>query len=245
MQELYRGLLAAAAIVLLLGLLSRPLKRYGLPSPLLALLGGILLGPQVFGLLQPDGWGQPHRVLEHAAQLSLAIGLMSVALRLPPGYVQRHWRPLAVLVGAVVCPTDHIVATSVVTGEIAERNRGARLLASDGEHWHVVQACVVEAGQQVGGTRSGGGDAHPQLAGELGVRRGHEGGHLLVASLDELDLLPGAAQRAEYPVDAIPRIAIDAPYSPLVKALDNEITDCHGHGNPPLRSEYGPDKTVA
>ncbi|MGA4602438.1 cation:proton antiporter, partial [Ectopseudomonas hydrolytica] len=151
MQQLYLGLMAATAIVLLLGLLSRPLKRYGLAAPFLALLGGVLLGPQMLGLLQPDGWGRTQLLLEKAAQLSLAIGLMSVALRLPAGYIPQHWRSLAVLVGlalplmclsaalplywlfdlspllalligAVVCPTDPIVATSVVTGEIAERD---------------------------------------------------------------------------------------------------------------------------
>lgn len=151
MQQLYLGLMAATAIVLLLGLLSRPLKRYGLAAPFLALLGGVLLGPQMLGLLQSDGWGRTQLLLEKAAQLSLAIGLMSVALRLPAGYIPQHWRSLAVLVGlalplmclsaalplywlfdlspllalligAVVCPTDPIVATSVVTGEIAERD---------------------------------------------------------------------------------------------------------------------------
>ncbi|MFT0624095.1 cation:proton antiporter [Ectopseudomonas guguanensis] len=151
MQQLYLGLMAATAIILLLGLLSRPLKRYGLAAPFLALLGGVVLGPQLLGLLQPDGWGRPQLLLEKAAQLSLAIGLMSVALRLPAGYVAKHWRSLlvlvglvlplmclcaalpaywlfdlspllALLIGAVVCPTDPIVATSIVTGEIAERD---------------------------------------------------------------------------------------------------------------------------
>lgn len=156
MEELYQGLVSAATVVLLLGLLSRPLKRLGLAMPLLALIVGVLLGPQLLGLLQPEEWGWPHVLLEQAAQLSLAIGLMSVALRLPAGFVLRHWRPLAVLlglalplmclgtalplyglfdvspllallIGAVVCPTDPIVATSIVTGDVAERNLDERL----------------------------------------------------------------------------------------------------------------------
>ncbi|MGP0174190.1 cation:proton antiporter domain-containing protein [Pseudomonas sp. NCHU5208] len=156
MEEFFKSLFFAVTIVLLLGVLSRPLKRHGLAAPLLALLAGTLLGPQVFDLLRTDTWQQPHELLEKAAQLSLAIGLMSVALRLPAGFVPRHWRSLAVLlglalplmclcaalpvyglfdlspllallIGAVVCPTDPIVATSVVTGEIAERNLDGRL----------------------------------------------------------------------------------------------------------------------
>ena len=36
--------------------------------------------------------------------------------------------------------------------------------------------------------RPGGGQAHADLAGELGVGARHEGGHLLVPHLDELEL---------------------------------------------------------
>ncbi|MGG2396010.1 cation:proton antiporter [Pseudomonas sp. SH1-B] len=156
MRELYEGIAIATATIIVLGLVSRPLKRYGLAVPFLALLIGVALGPALLGILQPERWGQPYALLEKAAQLSLAIGLMSVALRLPAGYVSKHWRSLAVLVGlvlplmclfaalpiyglfdlspllalligAVVCPTDPIVATSVVTGDIAERNLEGRL----------------------------------------------------------------------------------------------------------------------
>ena len=79
-------------------------------------------------------------------------------------------------------------------------------------------------------TGAGGGDADAQLAGELGVRRSHEGGHLLVPRLHKLDLAFGALQRAKDPVDAVAGIAIDAPHTPLVKSLDKEIADGLGHG---------------
>lgn len=95
-------------------------------------------------------------MLEQAARLTLAIGLMGVALRLPKNYSSPHWKPLAVLlllvmplmwlssgllvyclldlpfweamvVGAAITPTDPIVASSIVTGVVAKENLSGRL----------------------------------------------------------------------------------------------------------------------
>ncbi len=88
--------------------------------------------------------------------MTLAIGLMGVALRLPEGTLRRRWRSLAVLlglvlplmwlaggllvylvlglplwlallVGAVVAPTDPVVASTIVTGRVAEEHLPADL----------------------------------------------------------------------------------------------------------------------
>ena len=71
---------------------------------------------------------------------------------------------------------------------IVAADRVARLLAGDGEHRHVVEPRVVEAGDQMRCARPRGRDADAELAGEFGVGRGHEGRHFLVSRLDELDL---------------------------------------------------------
>lgn len=139
-----------------LGLLSKWLERLPLSAPLLALLAGIALGPQGLGWLHPARWGEQERLIEEAARLTIAVGLMAIALRLPPDYLRRQWRSLlvlllfvmplmalagaalaaallglpvllALLAGAVLCPTDPIVATSIVTGEAAERSLPQRL----------------------------------------------------------------------------------------------------------------------
>lgn len=151
MSELYLALVAIGGLVLALGLFSRPLKLTIFSAPMLALLLGILLSPAVSDLLAPERWGHSETILEEAARLTLAIGLMGVALRLPADYLLRYWRSLAVLlgigmplmclggsllahwvlglpwlvallVGAIVSPTDPIVATSIVTGVTAEKN---------------------------------------------------------------------------------------------------------------------------
>jgi len=150
------SLLVVGGLVLLLGLLSGLARRIPLSEPLVALVVGALLGPTVLGWLDVASWGNQEVILEQAARLTLAIGLMGVALRLPKGYVRRQWRPLAVLlglvmplmwlasgllayallgvpfwvamlIGAVVTPTDPVVSTTIVTGAVAERNLPDRL----------------------------------------------------------------------------------------------------------------------
>lgn len=180
MHELNIALVAASGMVLGLGLLSRPLKQTVFAIPLLALLIGILLGPVGLNLLHPQQWGKPEILLEQAARLTIAIGLMGVALRLPPGFLLHHWHSLGVLLGvamplmwlcssllaywiarlpflvalmlgAVVCPTDPIVASSIVTGQVAEDNLPERVrhtlsaesAANDGLAYPIVLLLVL------------------------------------------------------------------------------------------------------
>lgn len=100
MGQLDVALLAIGGLVLVIGLLSDPLKRSLLSLPIIALLAGVLLGPTVFGLLDVASWGKQEVILEEAARLTLAISLMGVALRLPetdtPG---RPARPTAARCG--------------------------------------------------------------------------------------------------------------------------------------------------
>jgi NhaP-type Na+/H+ or K+/H+ antiporter len=151
LSELNLALLVVGGLILVIGLLSGLIRRSFLSEPLLALLIGIVLGPYALGLLDVAGWGSQEAILEQAARLTLAIGLMGVALRLPRGEPFRRWRSLAVLlglvmplmwlssgllvylilglpfwvallVGAVVTPTDPIVSSTIVTGNVAEQN---------------------------------------------------------------------------------------------------------------------------
>ena len=97
---------------------------------------------------------------------------------------------------------------------IMAAERGARLLAGDRQHRHVIQPRVIEAGDQVRGAGARSCDADAEFAGELGVGRSHERGHFLMPRLDELDLAVGALQRAEHTVDAVAGIAEDSPHAP-------------------------------
>src|SRR5581483_10866802 len=84
-------------------------------------------------------------------------------------------------------------------------------------------------GDQVRGAGTAGGEADADLAGELGVRAGHEGGHLLVAHLHEVDPVLRPLQGAQRPVYPVSGVAKDAPDAPSMQALDEEVADGLAH----------------
>lgn len=152
MNELYVSLAAVGGLLLLLGVLGGLLKeRTPLSEPLLSLLAGVLIGPAIFGFLDLADLGNQTLILEEAALVTLGIALVGVALRLPVGFTSGNWRLLfvllgivmplmwlvsgllvylilglplwvSVLIGAIVTPTDPVVASSIVAGGVAERN---------------------------------------------------------------------------------------------------------------------------
>lgn len=149
MDQLDLALTAIAAVVIGIGVLSNAIKQSVLQEPLIAVIFGIAIGPVGFGWLDMAGWGDETAIMAEAARLTLAIGLMGIALRLRPESVGRLWRPVtvlltagmlgvwlmasglvgwtlglpiatALLIGAVVTPTDPVVASAIVTGSLAE-----------------------------------------------------------------------------------------------------------------------------
>ncbi len=157
MIEINIALVAVGAVVLVVGLLSNLLQSSFVSTPMVALLAGVLLGPAMLGLLVPSDWGgQEETILEQATRLTLAISLMGVALRMPERFPFRDWRSMAVLlglvmpfmwlasgllvylilglpllvallVGAVITPTDPVVSSTIVTGDVAEEDLPGRL----------------------------------------------------------------------------------------------------------------------
>jgi sodium/hydrogen antiporter len=116
-----------------------------------------VLGPVVLDLVDPDlSREDQNTLLREAARITLAISVMGAALRLPYAYEFRHWRELtvvlalgmplmwlvssalvylvmglplllALLIGAVLTPTDPVLADSIVTGKSADRCVPGRL----------------------------------------------------------------------------------------------------------------------
>lgn len=137
-----------------LALVSRRLREWPLSEPLVALVLGVVLGPQVAGLVE---LAEPVRdqVLLEGSRLLLAWSVMAAALRFPARELRRLLAPvvlllvvvmplaavttgavalllgvplaIAALIGACLCPTDPVLAASVVTGEPAQRDLPARL----------------------------------------------------------------------------------------------------------------------
>jgi hypothetical protein len=75
--------------------------------------------------------------------------------------------------------------------------------------------------------RAAGRQADTDLSGELGMCDSHEGCHLFVPDLDELDLA-GTLKGSNHAVDSVAGISVDPPDAPCVQAFNNEIADFHG-----------------
>lgn len=181
-------LTVVGVLALVVAALSRWIQRAPLSAPLLALLTGVLFGPEVLGVVDLPTVVEGHKELHEVSRLLLAVSVMAVALRYPFRAVRTRAKPVAVLLvaamagmalvttavsaavlgvglgaaallGAALCPTDPVLASSVVTGEPAEKGIAARprqLLslesgANDGLALPLVLAAVAIAGPLSGG----------------------------------------------------------------------------------------------
>lgn len=123
---------------------------------------------------------------------------------------------------------------------VGTTDRGACLLASNSKQWHVIHTGVIHASDQMGCSGTRGGDADAQFPGEFGIGRRHEGCHLLMPGLNELDLIGAEAlEAAEQGVNTVARVAEYTADAPLIQALPEEISNGLGH-RPLLHTLTGP-----
>ncbi len=138
------------AALLVLGLASRLLKRNALSPVLLALVLGVLVGPAVLGWFDPAAVVGRTTLLEQVCRVGLALGVADIALQITRDDLRRNARRLvllltavmlamwlvtaggavlllglpigvALLLGAVLTPTDPVVASGLVSGVLPER----------------------------------------------------------------------------------------------------------------------------
>jgi NhaP-type Na+/H+ or K+/H+ antiporter len=162
-------------------------SREYLPSePIVAVGFGIAIGPVGLDAFQLSTWADPLIVIEQAARLTVALAVTSIALRLPENYFRRRWKSMAallgpgmvcmwlvsglvtyavlpvsflvaMLIGAVITPTDPVLANSVVIGETAERNIPTRIRyllsaeagANDGGAYPFVFLAILLVGESL------------------------------------------------------------------------------------------------
>lgn len=158
MRDLNVALALIGGLTLLFGLLAGLFRSRAevLSEPLVATLVGAVAGPLGLGLLDMSDWGTSEAILEQVARLTIAFAVMAAALRLPPDFLARRRRVLALLlglgmllmwaastlliwailglspllaalVGAVLTPTDPVLAGTTVTGREAREHLPARL----------------------------------------------------------------------------------------------------------------------
>lgn len=148
-------LVTVGTLGVLVAALSARIRRLPVSEPLIALVVGVLIGPEVLGALHPPPVTTEHAAVHDATRVLLAISVTGVALRYPFGKVRRQLRPVAILLvvampamalisaaltvgilgttvavalllGTAICPTDPVLASSVVTGKPAEEDLPAR-----------------------------------------------------------------------------------------------------------------------
>ena len=156
MEQIDIAVAMCAATVVVLGLISGRAQTAPVSRPLLALMVGVASGPAMLGLLRPEEWPQMTGILRETARFALAISVFGIALRTPAPDMRRLIRPVGLLLslgmlamwavsaglawgvlglapltalalGAVVTPTDPVVASSIATGGAAEKALPDRL----------------------------------------------------------------------------------------------------------------------
>lgn len=142
-------------LAIVVGLVSRPLRDLPVTEPLLALALGVVIGPGVLGLVSFDA-ATGEETLRISAELAVAVAVMAAALRFPLGDIRGEVGALAlllvagmagmallstaaaafalglapagaVLLGAIITPTDPVLAANVVEGDPAERRLPERV----------------------------------------------------------------------------------------------------------------------
>lgn len=156
MHQMNMGLAIIGVVVIAVALLSGLIKRSPVSEPVLAVLAGLAVGPYGLDWLDLARWGDKNVILEQAAHLTAAVGLMSVALRIQRQSIRPLLRPVtllltagmlgmwlicsalagwllglplwtALLLGAIGTPTDPVVSSSIVSGPFADKNLPLRL----------------------------------------------------------------------------------------------------------------------
>ncbi|HXH59104.1 cation:proton antiporter [Iamia sp.] len=145
-----RILVLTGLALVLLGLSSRAVKRYALSPVLLALGAGVLVGPHVLDLIEPESVVPRVKLLEQLSRVALALSVFDIALRTKPSDLRANrgriavlllvlmpamWLvtalgaslllglplALALLLGATLTPTDPGVASALVAGVLPNR----------------------------------------------------------------------------------------------------------------------------
>ena len=144
-----------AFLILSMGLVKANIKQSHLSEPLIAIIAGIIIGPKVLELISPFSWEKPNEILHQFARFTLALAVMASALRLPIDFLKKNTKSFLIilcggmilmlllasllyfifglglweslLIGAILAPTDPVLATSIIASNFAEENIPVRV----------------------------------------------------------------------------------------------------------------------
>lgn len=148
-------LFVVSFLFLALGAVYKWMEDVYLTEPLIAMVVGIILGPQVLELINTDV-PDKLKILEKTSEFTIAMALMAAALRLPKGFFRKNIKTQSVLVifgmlimwvlsssiiylvlhlpvaeslliGAVLTPTDPVLSSTIISGEKAQKYLPSRI----------------------------------------------------------------------------------------------------------------------
>lgn len=181
-----------STLIILSGAFYKKIQNISITEPLLALVLGVLLGPDVGNIIRSTDPETEFKILEIACQFTIAMALMATALRLPTHIFRKNAISLSnlvifgmilmwlsgsgvfyllmpkfslfecLLLGAIITPTDPVVASTLVTGKKAEKYLPAKLRNSlsfeagvnDGFAYPIVFLALYLLGAEGGGDLS-------------------------------------------------------------------------------------------
>ncbi|OAD79245.1 hypothetical protein PHYBLDRAFT_14428, partial [Phycomyces blakesleeanus NRRL 1555(-)] len=127
-------------------------ERLFLSEALVAVIVGIIAGPLVTNGINPYSWRDNDEITKQLTRCIIAIQVMAVGIELPKHYMKKDWKTMIILllpvmivmwmvsgliiwwmvptinyiealvISACICPTDPILANSVVKGRFAEKH---------------------------------------------------------------------------------------------------------------------------
>ncbi len=149
-MELMVIIFFVSLLIVVLGAIVKPLQNISLTEPLVAMIIGIILGPDLINIVQIES-SNTFTVLKIAAEFTLAMALMATALRIPSQFYRENYFTqtnivlggmafmwlasscilyllldtfsfaACLLMGAILTPTNPVVASTIVTGEKAQK----------------------------------------------------------------------------------------------------------------------------
>lgn len=167
-------------ILICLGLFYKRLKQSPFNETLLATLFGVALSSFFLDWVNMGQWGSKENFMDKACRLTISMALMATALRIPQSYLKTNKKVQAtllllgmpvmflssavilhfvlgfkwlfsLLLGAIITPTDPVLAATIITGEKAEKllpQRTRETLsfeagANDGLAYPFVLLCIL------------------------------------------------------------------------------------------------------
>lgn len=156
MQDLNITISVISFIILVFGAVFAKIQRLPLSEPLIAMGVGILLGPHVLQVVDLNARGDESQIMVVATRFTIAMALMATALRLPLNFIIRQRKTqtfivvagmlamwlhstllfwwifsidfsLAALAGAIITPTDPVIASSIVSGGFARKHLSSKV----------------------------------------------------------------------------------------------------------------------